>query len=105
GDPRSPLQRSGSPLARSWLDLTDRETLAIDDAKTGFLKTDVQSNVQLHRSSPVWQRPPKSLHQASDSATRRLSPCTAFSKPDLKSRHSLAVTPSLPRRNCPISTR
>ncbi len=32
------------------------------------------------------QRPPKSLHQAPDSATARLSPCTGFSKPDFKSR-------------------
>jgi hypothetical protein len=34
------------------------------------------------------QRPPKSLHQAPDSATARLSPCTGFSKPDLKSHRS-----------------
>ena len=37
------------------------------------------------------QRPPKSLHQAPDSATAVSAPCTGFSKPDLKSRHSLAV--------------
>ena len=68
------------------LDLANRHTLAVDDAKTGFLKTDVQSNVMFHRSSPLCQRPPKSLHQAPNSATAGLSPCTGFSKPDLKSR-------------------
>ena len=36
----------------------------------------------------MWQRPLKSLHQAPDSATRGLSPFTAFSEPDKKSRHS-----------------
>jgi hypothetical protein len=91
---------------RRWLgahlELTDGETLAIDDAKTGFFKTDIQPNVKLHRSSPVLQRTPKSLHQAPDSATRRLSSCTGFSKPDLKSRPAVVVSRSLfPRVQLP----
>jgi len=46
------------------------------------------------RSSHVWQRPPKSLHQAPDSTTRLLSSFTGFSKPDLKSH------PPAARRSC-----
>ena len=42
--------------------------------------------------SPLCQRRSKSLHRAPDSATRRLSACTGFSKPDLKSCHSFAAT-------------
>jgi hypothetical protein len=44
----------------------------------------------------VWQRPPKSLHRAPDSATRRLSPCTGFSEPDLKSLPNRACQSQLP---------
>lgn len=73
---------------RADLDLANRDALGVDDAKIGFLKTDVQSNKKFHRSSPLCQQPPKSLHQAPDSATAVLSPCTGFSKPDLKSRRS-----------------
>ncbi|MGY3690523.1 hypothetical protein ACVIGA_000603 [Bradyrhizobium sp. USDA 3240] len=42
----------------------------------------------------MWQRPSKSLHQAPDLATAVLSPCTAISKPDLKSRLNRASRPS-----------
>jgi hypothetical protein len=38
---------------RAYLDLANRDTLAVHDAKNGFLKTDVQSNVKFQRSSPT----------------------------------------------------
>src|SRR5579871_932340 len=79
---RAALKRGAD---RRWLsadlDLANHDAFAVDNANVRFLKTDVQSYKICHRSSPVWQRPPKSLHRAPDSATRPLSPCTAFSKP------------------------
>src|SRR5205807_9198930 len=49
-----------------------------------------QASLRIFNTPPrqelsLWQRPHKSLHQAPDSATRPLSACTGFSKPDLKS--------------------
>lgn len=40
----------------------------------------------------VWPRTHNSLHQAPESVRPRLSPCTGFSKPDLKSPPSLEPT-------------
>ena len=78
---RSPNTSAGAESAIA--NAENKHTLAVDDAKTGFFQAHVQSNVNFHRSSPLCQRPPKSLHQAPDSATVRLSPCTGFSEPDL----------------------
>ena len=86
GDPPSLKSAADRLWLRADLGLANRDALAVDDAKTGFFQADVQSNVKFYPSSPLCQRPPKSLHQALDSTTVRLSPCTAFSEPDLKSR-------------------